>query len=324
MIGRRKFMRLVAGAALPWPLVARAQQSAKVRRIAFVHSGISVDKLTESSGTFWIRMFFQELRALGLVEGVNLVVNRFSAEGSNSHFASVAADIVSRKPEVIISNSNPLVRVIMTATTTIPIVGIMGDPVAGGLASNLAQPGGNLTGVSIDGGPGITAKRLQILKEAIPTTAKVAYLVGTRAEEQRSGIAQSARLLTEVNETQLRRTFTELAEEKTDAVVMSDNGSFLANVALIVELAAIHRLPAIYAYRQFVEAGGLLAYGPDLGELAKRMAVDVQQILGGAKPGDIPIYQPKKFEFVINLKTAKALGLAIPQAVLAQADEVIE
>ena len=321
---RREFVGQVGSAAVAWPLGVRAQGSRKTVRIAFVHSGVPVAEQNESSRTMWIRTFFAELRRLGLVEGTGLLVERFSAEGSTRRFATLAADIVGAKPDIIVANSNALVSVLLKATTSIPIVGIMGDPIADGLVANLARPGGNLTGVSIDAGPGIFAKRLQILREAVPTAAKVAYLAGTRAEAQRSSIAAKTRLLGEVNETELRRTFAELVQDRTDAVVMSDAGSFLASRALIIELAAKHRLPAIYTYRQFAEGGGLLAYGPELGELAKRMALDVQQILAGTKAGDIPIYQPTKFELVINLKTAKALGLAIPQSVLAQADELIE
>ena len=321
---RREFAGLVGCATVAWPLGLRAQGPRKPVRIAFVHTGVPVAEQNERSRTMWISTFFAELRRLGLVEGAGVMVERFSAEGSTGRFAALAADIVAAKPDVIVSNSNALVSVLMKATTAIPIVAIMGDPIADGLATNLARPGGNLTGVSIDGGPGIFAKRLQILREAVPAAANVAYLAGTRAEMQRSGIAVKTRLLAEVNETELRRTFAELAQTRTDAVLLSDAGSFLASRALIIELAAKHRLPAIYTYRQFAEAGGLLAYGPDLGELAKRMALSVQQILGGTKAGDIPIYQPTKFELVINLKTAKALGLTLPQSVLAQADEVIE
>ena len=178
--------------------------------------------------------------------------------------------------------------------------------------------------MSVDAGPGIAAKRLQIMKEAVPAAARIAFLVEAQSEVQRSGVAVMTKLLPAVDEPHLRRACAEMADAKVDAVLMSTSGSFVAQRALIIELAAKHRLPVIYAFRQSVEEGGLMAYGPDLGELAKRMALDVQQILAGTKAGDIPIYQPTKFELVINLKTAKALGLTIPQSVLAQADEVIE
>ena len=317
---RREFMSLAAGAAAIWPLVAQAQQSAKTRRIAFVHSGIPAAEQTETSATYWIRTFFAELRRLGLVEGTNLVIERFSAEGVSSRYAALAAEIVNAKPEVIVANSPARLKALIT---TIPIVAIMGDPVASGLVTTLARPGGNLTGVSIDGGPGLIAKRLQILKEAVPAAARIVTLVGSQAEVTRSS-ALATKLMSEVDGTHLRRVFAEMVEEKIDAVMIGEHGSFIANRALIAELAALHRLPVIYPYREYTEAGGLMAYGPDNGELAKRMALSVQQILGGSKPGDIPIYQPTKFVMALNLKTAKALGLAIPQAVLAQADEVIE
>ena len=154
---RRKFIWLVGGAALAWPLAAQAQQPVKSRRVAIVHSGIPVSELTATSRTFWVRRFFEELRTLGLVEGANLVIERSSAEGSSSRFATLAADIVGAKPDVIVANSNALVSELMKATASIPIVAILGDPIADGLTASLARPGGNLTGVSIDGGPGIFA-----------------------------------------------------------------------------------------------------------------------------------------------------------------------
>jgi putative tryptophan/tyrosine transport system substrate-binding protein len=320
--GRRAFITLT-GAILAQPFIASAQQP-RIGRIALVHSGIPADRLTENGGTFWIRRFHEELRALGLREGGNLVIERFSPEGQPSRFAAVAADIASRKPDVIISNSIPLLRALTDAAPATPIVGLMADPVAAGLASNLARPGGNLTGVSVDAGPGIAGKRLQILKETVPAALRIVHLLNSRAEEQRAGLSIGRKFLSDLNEATVRRAFAEMAEEKVDATLISEDGSFLARRALIIELAAQHRIPAIYAYREFAEAGGLLSYGPELGDLAKRMANDVHQILGGTKPGDIPIYQPVKYELVLNLKTAKALDLAIPQSVLAQADEVIE
>jgi putative tryptophan/tyrosine transport system substrate-binding protein len=317
---RREFIGLIGGAMVARPLAARAQQPQKQRRIAFIHSGIPVAEQTETSATYWIRTFFAELRRLGLVEGTNLVVERFSAEGSASRYAALAAEIVNAKPEVIVANSPERLNALITA---IPIVAIMGDPVASGLVTNLARPDGNLTGVSIDGGPGMVAKRLQILKEVVPAAARIVTLVGSSAEVQRSS-AVATKLMSEVDETHLRRVFAEMVEEKVDGVLIGEHGSFVANRSLIAELAAQHRLPVIYPYREYTEAGGLMAYGPDNGELAKRMALSVQQILNGAKPGDIPIHQPIKFVMALNMKTAKALGLAIPLAVLAQADEVIE
>jgi putative ABC transport system substrate-binding protein len=328
---RREFIGLVGAAAASWPLAARAQLQ---RRIAFVHSGIAADKLTETAGPFWVRRFYETLRGLGDIEGNNLVVQRYSAEGRSERFAALAAEVVSHNPDVIVANLNDLVKVLAAATATIPIVAIVGDPIAGGLVTNLAHPGGNLTGVSINAGIEIFGKRLQILKEAMPSVAKVAYLMSgawdassgsaSREAGQHLGIALTEKLLLEVNDAQLRRGFAEMAQQQFDAVIVDEGGSFLAQRALIAELAAKQHLPVIYPYRDYVELGGLMAYAPDLGELARRIANDVHQILNGAKPGDIPFYQPSKFQLIVNLKAVKALELSLPQSLIAGADEVIE
>jgi putative ABC transport system substrate-binding protein len=333
---RRDFIILVVGGAAAWPLAGRAQQLQKQHRIAFVHSAIPADQLTETAGPFWVRRFYETLRGLGDAEGANLVVERYSAEGRSDRFAALAAAVVDRNPDVIVTNANELAKAFTTATATIPIVAITGDPIKAELVTSLAHPGGNLTDVSIDPGVDIPIKRLQILKEALPSAAKVAYLVSSRSvwdsgmgssiqqAGRRLGIALTERFLPEVNDAQIRRTFAEMAQQQMDAAIIGEEGSFLAHRALIVELAETYRLPAIYPYRDYVELGGLLADAPDLGELAQRIANDVHQILNGAKPGDIPFYQPTKFQLVINLKTAKALGIDVPATLLAQADEVIE
>jgi len=332
---RREFIGVLGGAAA-WPLAGRAQQAPRQHRIAFVHSGIPVDQLTETAGPFWVRQFYQTLRELGYTEGGNIVVERYSAEGRAQQFASLAAAVVGSAPQVIIVNLNDLIEVFAAATTTIPIVAIMGDPIATGLVVNLAHPGGNLTGVSIDAGCEIVAKRLQILKESMPSAAKVAYLTASRTltdtsrglSVQKAGQGLSVMLtwnfLPEVNDAQLSRAFVEMTSQQFDAVMVDASGSFLARRTSIVELAGRLRLPTIYPFRDYVDSGGLMSYAPDLGELAQRLAVDVHQILNGAKPGDIPIYQPSKFQLLVNLKAAKALGLALPPTLLARADEVIE
>jgi len=329
---RREFIGLAVGAVAAWPQALRAQP--KPHRIAFAHSGIPTDHLTEKAGPFWVRRFFETLRGLGDVEGSNLVVERFSAEGRSDRFAALAAEVVSRNPDVIVSNLNDLVKAFMTATTKIPIVVITGDPIAGGLVTNLARPGGNVTGVSINAGIEIEAKRLQILKEAIPSVARVVHLLsgiwvggGAKALDeagQRLGVTVTRNLLAVVDDAQLQRSFGDMAQQKVDAVVVDEGGSFLAQRTAIAELAEKYRLPVIYPYRDYVEQGGLIALAPDLGELAERMASDVHQILNGTKPGDIPFYQPSKFQMIINLKTAKAIGLEIPATLVARADEVIE
>ena len=320
---RREFSGgVLAAAALP--RAVRAQPARKLHRIALVHSGIPADQLTEAAGPFWVRQFFEALRGFGVAEGSNLAVERFSAEGRTERFAAIAAAVVASNPHAIVSNYNALVKALMKATTTIPIVGLTGEPVSDGLVSNLARPGGNLTGVSIGVGVAMGAKRLQYLKEAVPAASKVGYLSGSRAEEKRSGVSVWTKILTEVNEASLRDAFTEMNEQGIDAALLSETGSFLANRARIVELAAQHRLPMMYPYRDFVDLGGLMAYAPDLGELAKRMASDVHQILDGTPAGDIPFFLPTKFDLVINLRTAKSLGLTIPATLLDFASEVIE
>jgi len=330
---RRNFFA-VLGASI-WPLVARAQSPLKQRRIAFVHTAIPADQLSETAGPFWVRRFFEALRGLGYAEGRNLVVERFSAEGRDDRFAAIAAAVVSRNPEVIVSNTNSLVRALRAANATIPIVAIVADPVRSGLVKSLARPNGNLTGVSSDVGFEVFAKALQILKETVPSATRVAYLT-SRAQWNSAPmqvVHEAARQLgitligthpPEVNDPALRRVFDDMAGQQLDAAVIGSDGYFLAHRALIVDLAARLRLPAMYPYRDYVELGGLMAYAPDLGELAQRLADDVHQILNGTKPGDIPMYQPTRIELVINQKTARALGLAISPTLLARADEVID
>ena len=331
---RREFLGLVSGATA-LPLVARAQQPRKQHHLAFVHSGIPADKLTAATGPFWVRRFFETLDRLGYSEGGNLVVERYSAEGRSDRFDALTAEVVSRKPDVIVSNLNTLIKSFLAATDTIPIVGITSDPIAGGLIASLARPGGNLTGVSVEAGPEITAKRLQIMKEAIPSAAKVTYLLANsrpngldseayKAATRQLGLVMTESLLSQVDEARLRRKFAEMAEQRPDAMLLDGSGSFLAFRALLVDLAANSRIPVLYPFRDYVEQGGLMAYAPDLGQLAERMASDVRQIFDGARTADLPFYLPDKFQLLINLKTAKAIGVEMPPALVARADEVIE
>src|SRR5712675_1010063 len=221
------------------------------------------------------------------------------------------------------------------STSTLPIVAFMLDPLKAGLVTNLAKPGGNLTGITLDAGIEIWGKRLEILKEAVPSTAKAAFL-GMRdgwegSFEQflrdaggRLGISLISMLPQEGTASEIERVFAEMGQHRPDAVLVSGEGDLYAHRQLIAELTQKNRLPAMCPYRDYVDAGGLMAYTVDLAELLRRMADDVHKILYGANPGDIPIYQATKFQLLINLKTAKALSLTLPPALLARADEMIE
>jgi putative tryptophan/tyrosine transport system substrate-binding protein len=313
---------------------ARAQGPAKQPRIALVHSGIPADQLTETGGVPWVREFFQELRRLGYADGQNLVVERYSAEGHLDRLADLAHAVVNSHPDVIVTHS-ALVKPLRAATTTVPIVAIMADPIGEGIVTNLARPTANITGVSVDAGIELYGKQLQILQEAIPVASKIAYLCSNanwdgplgqalRDSGQRRGIAVIGMPLDEATLSQFQRAFGQMAQRRLDAVMVSPSGEFLANRQLIVDLARSSRLPGMYPYRDFVEGGGLMAYAPDLAELARQLADQVRRLLGGAKPSDIPIYQAATFKLIVNLNAAKAIGLTVPQLLVEQADEVIE
>jgi putative tryptophan/tyrosine transport system substrate-binding protein len=332
---RREFVASI-GAAIAGSLSALAQRGSKQHRIALVHSGIPAADLTESAGPFWVRRFLQELRRLGYVEGGNVVVQRYSAEGHQERFAALAREVVTSEPDLIVMNYSVLARAFQAATSTIPLLGIVADPVRTGLVTSLARPGGNFTGVSVDAGVGLFGKRLQLLKELLPSIQRVAYLGtpvewnGLNVQELRAAGGHLELTVFGVLSEQiadpheLRRLFHEAVRERADAAVVSAGGFVLAHRQLIVELAAANGLPAMYAFREFIEAGGLAAYGPDLGEAAEHLASQVDQVLKGAKPSDLPVHQASKFALVINITTARALDLSIPPTLLARADEVIE
>jgi putative ABC transport system substrate-binding protein len=315
----------------------QAQERAKQHRIAIVIPAGPVASIDDPSSRLWLP-FWKELRRLGDIEGQDLTVERYSGEGHPERYVDLARDVAGRNPDVIVVITNPLAAAVRAATGTIPIVWIGVDPIASGLVTTLAHPGGNITGVSLFDYE-TYAKRLQILKDAVPSASKVAYLSPRRAWGDAGGQALQRALqevgrrlemsvipmlIQESTSSEYRRVFAEIAPARPDALIVSDIGDLAPYRQLIVELAEKTRLPAIYGFREWVEAGGLMAYGADLGELGRRMADDVHEILNGAKPGDIPIYQGTKFHFIINLKAAKGLGLTVPPALLAAADEIIE
>ena len=314
----------------------RAQERAKQHRIAIVIPAGPVTSISDTGARAW-QAFFGELRRLGDVEEQNLTVERYSGEGLPEDFADLAREVVSRNPDVIVAIGPPITLAVSAATGTIPIVA-SGTHTSSGIVPSLARPGGNITGVRVEEHE-INGKRLQILKEAAPSASKVAFLdirtfwESAGGQQVREELRKASRLLQislidvlvqESTSSEYQRVFDEIARDPRDAIIVSSTSELFPYRQLIVELAEKSRLPAMYGFREWVKAGGLMAYGPDLVELWRRLANDVHQILNGVKPGDIPIYQPTKFELVINLNTAKTLGLTLPPALLARADEVIE
>ena len=323
-------------------LSTQAQQSAKQRRIAIVIPAGAVADISETGndplGRRLYQPFFEELRRLGEVEGQNLTVERYSGEGRREGPADLAREVVSRNPDVIVAVTNPTALAIRAATATIPIVWIGADAIRFGLVSNLARPGGNITGVSrydLE----FYGKLLQILKEVVPSASRLGWLMPRRVWEgaygqvtqrvfqdaaDRLGVSLIPMLVQDSTESEYGHVFAEIAPAPPDAIGVSDIADFFPYRRLIVELVERSRLPAIYGYREYVEAGGLMAYEGELGELGRRMGDDVHEILNGAKPGDIPIYQQTAFALIINLKAAEALGLTMPPSLLARADQVID
>jgi putative tryptophan/tyrosine transport system substrate-binding protein len=289
---RRQFIAAL-GSAAAWPLAARAQQPARQHRIAIFHPAIPASLITETGGGSAWRAFFSELRRLGYVEGENLIIERYSAEGHHERYADLVREIVTRNPNVIVTGTNPVVIAFTAATSTIPVVAFMLDPLKAGLVSSLGRPGGNLTGITLDAGIEIWGKRLEMLKEAIPSTAKVAFLGMREGWEGSSeqvlrdaagalGISLILMLPQKGTPTEIEHVFAAMEQQRLDAVLVSGEGDLYANRQLIAELAEKHRLPVMCPYRDYVEAGALMAYAVDLAELLRRMADDVHQILKGA------------------------------------------
>jgi putative tryptophan/tyrosine transport system substrate-binding protein len=331
---RRRDFITAFGTAAAWPLAVRAQQPAKIKRIAVVHPVEKVGNMT-INGRRSFRVFFEELSRLGYVEGQNLGVERYSGEGRPERYAELARDVVNTHPDLILAVGGRLSLDFKMATTTVPIVAIIVDPIALGLVASIARPGGNITGVAIAAGLEIIGKRMGLLVEAMPKLSTVGYLASrrfwedprgtaTREAAKRAGVALSPAMLGVFNEAEYERVFKSMEQDRADGLMVSDEPEHGTYRATIVEWAAKGRFPAIYPVRDFVEAGGLMAYSPDLADIFRRVANLIEKILRGANPGDIPFYQPTKFELSINLKTAKALGLEMPAMLLGRADEVIE
>ena len=265
-----------------------------------------------------------------------MVVTRYSGEGQEERFPELCREIVRTKPDVIVTASTRLVLSFKAATDTIPVVGAMGDPVPVGIVANIARPGGNITGVSSVAGPEIWGKRLQVLRETVPTASKVGFLGSRqlwslpstdvlRKAAQQLGISLlGPPIESPIQGEEYRRILGAMAQEHVDAVIIGDQTENVTYRQLIVDLVRAAKLPAIFPFREYFEVGALMAYGNSSSDIYRRLAVYIDQILKGAHPGDLPIYLAAKFELLINLATAKDLGLTIPPSLLVRADEVIE
>jgi putative ABC transport system substrate-binding protein len=282
-----------------------------------------------------VKAFDDALRDLGYVEGKNLVVERRFAEGRRDRLPALAAELVKLKPDLIVTGSNPVVAAVKKETTTIPIVmAVSRDPVGAGFIANLAKPGGNITGLANDPAPEIHAKSLEFLKEAVPRATRVALLwnpLDPGAQSYRTAVETAGRKsavtirVVEIRDpSDIAGAFASLGRERTDGILVLQDPITFSACDAVVQLAAKGRLPAVYAQREFVEAGGLMSYGVNIASQFRHAAVYVDKILKGAKPGDLAVEQATRFELVINLNTARALGLSIPPSLRLRADQIIE
>ena len=324
---RREFIGLIGGTLGTWPLAPSAQQLEKLPTIGFLGSG------TPSGQGEWLTAFLQRLRGLGWIEGRNIAIEYRWAEGSSDRAAELAAEFVRIKVDVIVTYANPIVLAAKQSTSTIPIVfAAAADPLGTGLVASLARPGGNLTGSSVEA-TDLGGKRLQLLRELVPSFRRLAIMVnaGNSASvlEMRQVQSAARTLDLEVKILDIRQAadiahaFEEL-KGRADALYVCIDTILFANRIRINSSALAAHLPTMLSTREAVKAGGLMTYGPNFPELFRRAGDYVDKILRGAKPADLPVEQPTKFDLVINLTTAKALGLTVPQALLATADEVIE
>ncbi len=325
---RRDFIIFLAGAMAGWPLAARAQQKAMP-----VIGVLSANSSSTSSGPF-MGAFRQGLSEAGFVEGRNLAIEYRWAEGHYDRLPALAADLVGRKVDLIMANSPPAALAAKSATSTIPIVFRGGaDPVGDGLVASLARPGGNLTGVSI--ADDLTAKRLELLSELVPRARVIALLMNPNnanyAERVIRDVQEAARtkglqlhVLKARSESEIDTAFASLVQLHAGALVVGADPFLSGRREQLVALASRRAVPSIYAWREFAAAGGLISYGPSLTSAFRLVGAYVGKVLKGAKPADLPVPQPTTFELVINLKTAKALGLTVPRSMLTRADEVIE
>jgi putative ABC transport system substrate-binding protein len=324
---RRDFLSVLGGAAAAWPVMASAQQTAKLPNVGFLGS------TTLSTANQWTTAFVQRLRELGWVEGRNVVIEYRWAEGRNERAAAMATEFVRLKVDVIVTTGTPTTVAAKESTSVIPIVFVaVADPIGSNLVTSLARPGGNLTGLS-NQQTDVVGKRLELMREMSTDLRRVGVLFNTTNPSAAGDIRElraSAKILgLEVVSSEIRRSEDiepafEMLKGRVDALYVFFDLLTIANRIRINTLAAGARLPTMHGFRESVEAGGLMSYGANLPGLYRRAADYVDKILRGTKPADIPIEQPTKFDLVINLTTAKALGLTVPRMLLGRADEVIE
>jgi ABC-type uncharacterized transport system substrate-binding protein len=358
---RREFIAGTAATAaqsFAWPACAQTNaRSPGAKRLAIFHSTRPPEALTPNGAPAY-KVFFEELNRLGYIEGQNLIVERYSALGQPDRIGDVAREIVGSRPDLILPVSGVFINEVMAVTTSIPMVGPTADPVALGLTSSLARPDRNFTGVVIDAGLEIWGKRVQLLLEATRKVTKLGFLNANPSSPtplqgygayisdaaRRGGITTAYVLVAgkidraaferiwttvivggeKVDQTACEKTFDAMEKEGVDGLIVSDAADLLAIRQLIVDFATRFRVPAIYPNREFVEVGGLMAYGVDTADFMRRVATMAGQVLGGAKPSDIPFYRQTKYELVLNQKAATSLGLEFPASLLTTADAVVD
>jgi putative ABC transport system substrate-binding protein len=327
-IRRRKFLATLGGAAAAWPLAARAQQ-AQMPVIGFL------DQRSADATVDLVRGFRQGLKEAGYVEGENVTIDYRWAENQLDRLPALAADLVGRRVAVIAAPASPAAFAAKMATTTVPIVFIApDDPVRLGLVASLARPGGNLTGINWFASE-LAAKRLELLREMVPGATRIALLVQPEnvtvtertvrdVEAAARAMGLQIRVLNANTSHEIDAAFASFVHERPDALFVGTSAYFNARRVQLAHWATHHRVPATYSGRQYVEAGGLMSYGTNIIDAHRQMGVYTGRVLKGAKPADLPVMQATKFELVINLQSAKMLGLAVPPSLLARADEVIE
>jgi putative tryptophan/tyrosine transport system substrate-binding protein len=328
-IGRREFMTMLGGATAAWPLAARAQQPGKLPVVGFVTSR-SLDGSARHAAAFT-----KGLSEPGYVEGQNVIVEYHWLSGQNDRLPALMANLVHRRVAVIATAGDPPTLAAKAATTTIPIAfGFSGDPVGHGLVASLARPGGNATGINFFTSE-VLAKRVGLIHELVPKAARVVVLVNPTntpsAESTLRDVSKAARaiglqiqILNASTIREIEAAFATIVSDRADALFVGPDGFFNSRRVQFATLATRYGIPAAYASREIVEVGGLMSYGTDLLDMYRQVGVYTGRILKGANPADLPVVQSTKFEFVINLQTARALGLDIPPTLLARADEVIE